>query len=85
MLMVEHIPDSEVRHDIHITEEEVKSFQVILAELRKNPPQNKLDIMRYEVRLKDREGFLANLKTLMEWRLKHTGTKSADSRGTGRR
>ncbi len=65
-----HIPNSEIKDDIRITQEEINDFNRELDILMKNPPDNKVRIYLLEGRISERESFICKLNNLLKNRKK---------------
>ncbi len=61
----EHIPTAEIEADLKITQEELKSFEIINEQLMKNPTENKLQIYFNEAKIFKGQRFINQLQNLL--------------------
>jgi len=62
------VSDKDIVVDMDITLHEIKQYREELSVFRKNPTENRWDIMKRETWIRDREEFVDHLKQIQEWR-----------------
>ena len=62
------IPTNEILVDLDITQHEVKQYAEERAVFMKDPTNNRLEIMKRESWIREREEFIDNLQQILAWR-----------------
>ena len=66
-----HVESSIIQTDINETQQEIDRYELGLVQLMKNPLENKMSIMSYEVKILKRKNFVEKLNEILNYRKEH--------------